>query len=983
MNMIKKYPPAFYLALIFVISLHHCTDKTLGDFLATDFPPEVSECTFFGDLNQPDRMVRSSKDGEPWVICIWEQLSLIGTDSYPLTDNYILADDLDLAGGELPLIGDESSAFTGTFDGNGRSITNFQIPAEADAVIGYLPLGSYDENAVFIGIPTTITPEELCGRLVTRPPATAPILMNPHEPNGGNQLICQADQLIDAAAYIRTTEGLGEKYILVNDIDLAGGELLPIGDESRAFTGTFDGNGRSITNFRIPVGADAIIGYLLLGSYDADATFINIAAEMTPQQVCGRLVTRPPATAPILMNPHESNEGNRLICQEDQLSDTAAYIRTTTGLGEKYLLVSDVTLSGAFAPIGGSITGAFDGGGHTISGLMISTANNNIGFFGQIGSDAVVKNLNFQAPSVSFTGTGSANIGVLAGESSGRIENVNVMGNTARVQGNTSSTTGQNIGGLVGRQDGGTITGATASGDVSDGGDGSDLMGGLVGSQDGGTIENSEARGDVSQGGGDYDRMGGLVGWSVGMIVDSTASGNMSGGGIGNDFMGGLVGEQSGRGTITGATATGDVSDGGDGSDLMGGLVGEKTGGGPITSSEARGDVSQGGANIDYMGGLVGLQNGGQVENSTAMGAVSQGDDGVDYMGGLVGRKQSGTITNSTASGEVRNGGVGDDEMGGLVGWQENGWIENSTAMGDVSMGEDGRDSMGGLVGNCHGTITSSTAMGAVSQGGDDVDYMGGLVGQKQSGTIISSTATGAVSQGEGDSDSMGGLVGRQSNSGMIRNSTASGDVSQGGDASDNMGGLVGRQTTGTTIEDSIASGDVSDGGNAVDNMGGLVGFQSVPASKAQSSLSLGSVLNGGGGSNRLGGLIGEAVSGSSKTNLYWNTQTSGLTVDVGSGTCGSCSNQTTAQLIQATSFTGLNTPTSMPTAGPWDFGTTSQYPGLTFTSGDQTCTLRPVLTSAASTSTTTAAEFEICPDAEDADSFHPTCRAKPTGCPN
>ena len=53
-------------------------------------------------------MVRSSKDGEPWVICIREQLSLIGTDSYPLTDNYILAEDLDAEGEELPLIGDES-----------------------------------------------------------------------------------------------------------------------------------------------------------------------------------------------------------------------------------------------------------------------------------------------------------------------------------------------------------------------------------------------------------------------------------------------------------------------------------------------------------------------------------------------------------------------------------------------------------------------------------------------------------------------------------------------------------------------------------------------------------------------------------------------------------------------------------------------------------------------------------------------------------
>ena len=31
-------PLTFYLSLIFVISLLRCTDQTLGDFLATDFP---------------------------------------------------------------------------------------------------------------------------------------------------------------------------------------------------------------------------------------------------------------------------------------------------------------------------------------------------------------------------------------------------------------------------------------------------------------------------------------------------------------------------------------------------------------------------------------------------------------------------------------------------------------------------------------------------------------------------------------------------------------------------------------------------------------------------------------------------------------------------------------------------------------------------------------------------------------------------------
>ena len=623
-------------------------------------------------------------------------------------------------------------AFTGTFDGNGRSITNFKIPAGADAILGYLPLGSYDENAVFANISGDMTPQEACDRSSPRPASTAPIRFNPHEEGGGNRLICQADQLSDTNAYIRSN--LGGRYLVGKDITFpdpapGSGNFILIGTPVTPFRGAFSLGGKNITGLRVNASTASITDRPIFGAYTpSPERFIGYPAVNT-EDICDALVGITPAAAPIPYNPHVSTN-NRLICQADQLSDTNAYIRSN--LGQRYLLGKDITLSGSFTPIG-TITGLFDGGGHTISDLMISSGSVNVGFFGQIASGSVVKNLNFQDPSVSFTGTVAANIGVLAGDSSGRIENVNVTGNTARVSGNTMNPNSQSVGGLVGQQTNGTI-------------------------------------------------------------ISSMASGN----------------------------------------------------------------VSNGGSEKDYMGGLVGRQNGG-------------------------------TIENSTASGDVSNGGSEKDSMGGLVGWQSNG--------------------------------------------------------------------------------------------GMTRNSIASGDVSQGGDGGDRMGGLFGRQTTGT-IEDSIASGDVSDGGDANDNMGGLVGLQSFPSSIAQSSLSLGSVLDGGGQSgDQLGGLMGEAVVGI-RTNLYWNTQTSGLAVGVRTGSCGSCFDRSTAALTQATSLTGLNTPTSA-TAGPWNFGTTSQYPGLTFTSGDQTCIVRPVLTSAASTSTTTNAEFAICPDAVDADSFHPMCRAKPTGCPN
>ena len=590
-------PPTFYLSLIFVIGLLHCTGQTLGDFLATDFPPEVSECSFFGDLNQPDQMVRSSKEGELWVVCIGEQLSLIGTDTYPLTDNYILAEDLDLVGGEFSPIGDESRAFTGTFDGNGRRITNFQIPAGADAILGYLPLVSYDENAVFTNISGAMTPQEVCGQLAPRPPGTAPILMNPHEEGGGNRLICQADQLTDTNAYIRTRAGLGQRYLLIRDVTLSG-NFTPIGTSAVPFAGTFNLGGKTITGLSVQASADSVTDRPLFGAYTpSPERFIGYPV-VNAEDICDILTGMTAMVAPILYNPHESG-GNRLICQGNQLSDTAAYIRTTIGLGQRYLLIRDVTFSGNFTPIGGSITGTFDGGGHTISGLTISDAGARLGFFGEIGSEGVVQNLNFQNPNISFTGKGASSIGVLAGESSGRIKNVNVMGDMARVSGSTSSTMSQVIGGLVGEQKSGTIEDSEAYGNVSNGGTGNDYMGGLVGKSEG-TIEDSKAYGNVSKGG---DETSTSMSMSVG------------------DYMGGLVGEQQ-SGTITSSEAHEAVSGGGRATgrstsigDNMGGLVGRQNGG-TITSSEAHGDVSDGGededTNIftdvagDNMGGLVG-----------------------------------------------------------------------------------------------------------------------------------------------------------------------------------------------------------------------------------------------------------------------------------------------------------------------------------------------------------------------------------------
>ena len=95
------------------------------------------------------------------------------------------------------------------------------------------------------------------------------------------------------------------------------------------------------------------------------------------------------------------------------------------------------------------------------------------------------------------------------------------------------------------------------------------------------------------------------------------------------------------------------------------------------------------------IGGLAGY-SGGTIANCYVAGNVA----GTAYVGGLAGQQISGSITNCYAIGEV----IGTSNVGGLVGYKTGGTITNCYAAGNVS----GSSSVGGLVGiNNYGTITS------------------------------------------------------------------------------------------------------------------------------------------------------------------------------------------------------------------------------------------------------------------------------------
>ena len=75
-------------------------------------------------------------DGEPWLICSARALYQVGTYPQYWGDDFTMTDSVDLSEveGEFPIIGDATSPFTGSFDGQGHTITGLSIDADHDDV---------------------------------------------------------------------------------------------------------------------------------------------------------------------------------------------------------------------------------------------------------------------------------------------------------------------------------------------------------------------------------------------------------------------------------------------------------------------------------------------------------------------------------------------------------------------------------------------------------------------------------------------------------------------------------------------------------------------------------------------------------------------------------------------------------------------------------------------------------------------------------
>jgi hypothetical protein len=125
---------------------------------------------------------------------------------------------------------------------------------------------------------------------------------------------------------------------------------------------------------------------------------------------------------------------------------------------------------------------------------------------------------------------------------------------------------------------------------------------------------------------------------------------------------------------------------------------------------------------IDDVGDLVGMNEDGAVTDCYTTGPVS----GRNYVGGLVGVNNDGIVTACYAAGPVS----GQENVSGLVGGNWDGTVKNSYATGPVS----GSVHVGGLVGmNWYGTVNACYSIGSVS--GDS--NIGGLLGNNDYNSSI------------------------------------------------------------------------------------------------------------------------------------------------------------------------------------------------------------------------------------------------------
>jgi hypothetical protein len=231
-----------------------------------------------------------------------------------------------------------------------------------------------------------------------------------------------------------------------------------------------------------------------------------------------------------------------------------------------------------------------------------------------------------------------------------------------------------------------------------------------------------------------------------------------------------------------------------------------------------------------FVGGLVGF-NSGTISNCYSTGFVALNSS--SFAGGLIGFSSSGTISDCCSTVNISGSAAA---IGGLVGCNgKRNMISNCCASGTIADTNSNRfDSCaGGLVGSNCGTIYDSYATGdiaAIFNSSSAYFYLGGIAGDNSGGTISGSYATGNISVTSNPSTvaiCVGGLVGLNK-SGNVNDCYSTGQITFNcsSESSYMVGGVVGLNC-GNSINRCYSICAIGLGASAAADcsVGGLAGF--------------------------------------------------------------------------------------------------------------------------------------------------------------
>lgn len=600
----------------------------------------------------------------------------------------------------------------------------------------------------------------------------------------------------------------------------------------------------------------------------------------------------------------------------NSLQRVAENLKDRNALSYNFVLKNDIDASGLVDAAGNStyntigsgtkaFTGTFDGDGHTIVGLQAKG-----GIFGQLGSGAVVKNINI-ASSV-FTGNNIGDsVGAVAAENNGgSISGISGYGNT--IKGSSGS-----IGGLVGKN----------YGDISNSNDQSTVIagagtvaGGIAGVNGtnagiGGTIDNVQSNSAVTTGVLDENQyasnLGGIVGKNE-MLLNKYNINNVSAHGItgktGNtQTSGGIVGTNEGR--ISNAYNESIIH----GSENIGGVAGKNVTQASNSNMAELNDVANaveiiGDAGSQNVGGLVGMQDHATTNQGRNTGAIT----GCTNVGGMVGyntadsylknleNSPQATITGITNVGGIA--GVNEGEIsadnqlnlvnsGKIYGWKNVGGIagKNSGKIDNVNsninlyvIDEATRKALkgtagiaanaqffGGVTGENVGIITNATNRARVDAA--QASYVGGIVGRNTSEDGKVGQLLGMGNSNEGfviGNNYVGGVIGKnevaitgtaKDSVGIVNSSTV---IALAGGA----GGIIGENSADITYVNMKNEGEVHgnasiEGSKEENGTGGIIGVNGYKADGTGANISHSSLMNRVNGNvsgvANVGGIIG------------------------------------------------------------------------------------------------------------------------------